>query len=289
MKKISLSDNQSVSLFDIASLDIDISQFADKLRPSFTYLPWDKYELRGRQLATLKTWQLNLSDADQAAFKLFLSSRCELSDLNAYKQLNEVQQNVLQTMQLRRKRAVATFLLSQNDADEHWHIERRATDIFVQTNSAFYPDQRQFCEMEGGVTEDHDFRKILRLLPQLLSQKEVRPERLKVVCHQVSLLATPSTPGHGSPEGIHQDGMDFIVSALVIHRENVDGGLSRIYHRSAPGDYDLDFTHLLQPGQGLLHADRNTSIWHDVTPLTLTDGAEQGIRNTLGFDVEILP
>lgn len=288
MKKIPLSHHGSAGLFDLASLDIATKQFADKLLPFFSCLAWDSYELRGRQLATLKAWLVDQSEFNQADAKLFLAGDCALTDLDAFKQLNDVQKKALQVMPLRRKRAVATFFLSRINANEQWHIERRPTDIFVQTDSTFYPAERQFCEMESAVTEDHDFQKILHFLPQLLSAQDVHPQKLKVVCHQVSLLATPDTPGHGSPEGIHQDGMDFIVSALVIHRENIEGGLSRIYHRPATGNYELDFSHLLQPGQGLFHADRNTQIWHDVTPVTLTHGAAQGMRNTLGFDLEII-
>ncbi len=287
-KRIPLSHNGSASLFELASLDIDTKQFADKLLPFFSRLAWDNYELRGRQLATLKAWLVDQSEFNQAASKHFLAGDCALTDLDAFKQLNDAQKNALQAMPLRRKRAVATFFLSRINADEQWHIERRPTDIFVQTDSTFYPAERQFSEMESAVTEDQDFQKILHLLPQLLSAQDVQPNKLKVVCHQVSLLATPDTPGHGSPEGIHQDGMDFIVSALVIHRENIEGGLSRIYHCPATGNYELEFSHLLQPGQGLFHADRNTQIWHDVTPVTLTPGAAQGMRNTLGFDLEIM-
>ncbi|MDY3245082.1 2OG-Fe dioxygenase family protein [Campylobacter sp.] len=32
-----------------------------------------------------------------------------------------------------------------------------------------------------------------------------------------------------SPEGIHQDGMDFIMSAFVIDRKNINGAKSIIY------------------------------------------------------------
>ncbi len=290
MKKIPLSDKGSASLFDLASLHIDTKQFGDKLLPFFSRLAWDSYELRGRQLATLKSWLLDnhQAEVDQTASKLFLAGECAISDLKAFQQLNETQKNALQAMPLRRKRAVATFFLSRTNANEQWHVERRPTDIFVQTDSTFYPAERQFSEMESAVTEDEDFQKILHFLPQLLSAQDVHPKKLKVICHQVSLLATPDTPGHGSPEGIHQDGMDFIVSALVIHRENIEGGLSRIYHCPTTGNYELDFSHLLQPGQGLFHADRNTQIWHDVTPVTLTPGTAQGRRNTLGFDLEIM-
>ena len=71
-----------------------------------------------------------------------------------------------------------------------------------------------------------------------------------------------------SPEGIHQDGMDFIVPALIIDRVNIQGGQSLVYDaRGVPlreNGYP-DFIEqspnsrvLLPPGHGMLHPDRGS-------------------------------
>ena len=84
--------------------------------------------------------------------------------------------------------------------------------------------------------------------------------------------------------GIHQDGMDYIVSALVISRSNISGGRSIIYGNDKS-------TRILEvelcPGQGILQPDKNTQLWHDVTPIQSLDDISAGSRSTLGFDFTV--
>ncbi len=301
-------------VFNLASLGIDVPTWADKMRPTFLRLPWDSYELRGRQLAALRaasnvehkivsTPSANTVGEGESAFapKDFLNGVCELEALPAFCALEPQVQQRLRAMERRRKRAVATFFISEEGpvdgqtAGQHrhaapskWRVERCASGQFVQYNSPFYPDQRQFDEMEEEVVQDSNFQKILHFLPQLVREAGESVSELKVVCHQVALCATPNTPGHGSPEGIHQDGADFIVSALVLHRENIEGGMSRVYRKKEDGSYTLCFTHTLQAGEGLFQADENTAIWHDVTPVTVADNTSTGLRTTFGFDIHVL-
>ncbi|MDO8598729.1 MAG: 2OG-Fe dioxygenase family protein, partial [bacterium] len=93
-----------------------------------------------------------------------------------------------------------------------------------------------------------------------------------------------------APEGIHRDGADYIVSALVMERDDVDGGMSIVYDPAKDRKL-LEMT--LTPGQGLFQADQLYTLpaeqwlWHNVTPVTLhdTDGDRRGSRNIFGFDV----
>lgn len=71
-----------------------------------------------------------------------------------------------------------------------------------------------------------------------------------------------------SPEGVHQDGCEYIVSALVIDRFNVTGGESRVY---CSNQEKMILSHVLNEGEGLLHADKHSSLWHEVTPISLYD------------------
>ena len=47
--------------------------------------------------------------------------------------------------------------------------------------------------------------------------------------HQSFVQAFPEKAGSNAPEGIHQDGSDYIVSALVVDRGNIVGEISKIY------------------------------------------------------------
>jgi hypothetical protein len=96
--------------------------------------------------------------------------------------------------------------------------------------------------------------------------------------HQIRIVAAPGEPGLPAPEGIHQDGTDFLTLHLV-RRRNVEGGESTIY--------DLDrrpiqkFT-LRQPLDSMILDDPR--ILHGVTAVHSADGQTLGIRDLLGVD-----
>ncbi|MCR2089001.1 2OG-Fe dioxygenase family protein [Campylobacter upsaliensis] len=61
-----------------------------------------------------------------------------------------------------------------------------------------------------------------------------------------------------SPEGIHQDGMDFIMSAFVVERKNIRGAKSIIYMEDKKTRI---FETILKDGQGILQVDANSPLW----------------------------
>lgn len=85
-----------------------------------------------------------------------------------------------------------------------------------------------------------------------------------------------------SPEGLHQDGSNYIVSALVIDKYNIEDGESKLYCTEKD---EFIKSHTLEPGEGLFHIDKGSTIWHQVTPIKLKKPSmEIGYRNILGFD-----
>jgi hypothetical protein len=100
----------------------------------------------------------------------------------------------------------------------------------------------------------------------------------EVRIHQIRIVATPEQPGLPAPEGIHQDGTDFLTLHLV-RRRNIAGGESTIY--------DLDrkpiqrFTMRETLDSMILEDSR---IMHGVTPITPDDGRSTGTRDLLGVD-----
>jgi hypothetical protein len=105
-----------------------------------------------------------------------------------------------------------------------------------------------------------------------------RARAWEVRIHQIRIVAAPGKPGRPAPEGIHQDGTDFLTLHLV-HRRNVVGGESTIY--------DLD----QKPIQSYIMRETLDSmiledprIMHGVTPVFCADGLTPGIRDMLGVD-----
>jgi hypothetical protein len=105
----------------------------------------------------------------------------------------------------------------------------------------------------------------------------------EVRIHQVRIVTSPGQPGLPAPEGIHQDGTDFLTLHMV-RRQNIQGGESTIY--------DLDrqpierFT-LREPLDSMILEDPR--IMHGVTPVQPADGRTMGARDLLGLDFIYCP
>jgi hypothetical protein len=115
----------------------------------------------------------------------------------------------------------------------------------------------------------------------------VAAERLQQVwevrIHQIRIVATAQEPGEPAPEGIHQDGTDFLTLHLV-RRENMVGGESTIY------DLDqrpLQRHTLREPMDSVILEDPR--ILHGVTPVHPADPHSCGIRDLLGVDFIFAP
>lgn len=100
----------------------------------------------------------------------------------------------------------------------------------------------------------------------------------EVRIHQIRVVASPEQPGKPAPEGIHQDGTDFLTLHLV-RRHNIMGGETTIY--------DLD----REPIQSMTMRETLDSliledprIMHGVTQVYPADGQSVGIRDLLGID-----
>jgi len=101
-------------------------------------------------------------------------------------------------------------------------------------------------------------------------------------------MLTYANSGAGSkpaPEGIHQDGSAFIVSALVVERHNVVGGTSRVYYAK---EASPALEYQLQPGEGILQSDTHNEYWHGVTPIYPADPTQNAYRSILGLDIEFV-
>lgn len=108
---------------------------------------------------------------------------------------------------------------------------------------------------------------------------------VKLSVHHTKVVSRASQLASNSPEGIHQDGMDFIMSALVLIKENAAGGTSYIYGSDSKTPI---FVSTLQIGQGIIQPDKNTDLWHSVDKIVPIDSTKEAIRATIGFDFEFL-
>jgi len=184
-----------------------------------------------------------------------------------------------------RRRAIASFM-AEMTRDNGWRIARQPSSIFRMNVADRRSSGRTFHEMSDAVIRDADFQKLLGGIAQMT--RCVRPDvrRLKITAHQISIVARSDAPASNSPEGIHQDGADFIVSALVVARKNIGGGVSNIYGPDRATRY---LSVMLKPGQGIFQADAGSQLWHDVTPIKVAQSlnVSTGVRNIFGFDIVV--
>ena len=96
--------------------------------------------------------------------------------------------------------------------------------------------------------------------------------------HQVRQTTYPTIDAHNSPEGIHRDGADYIVSAFIINRNNILGGESTIYDQNKEVSYKTKLSH----GEGIYQED--IKQWHYVSPIECEQKG-LGFRDILGIDL----
>jgi hypothetical protein len=118
---------------------------------------------------------------------------------------------------------------------------------------------------------------------------ELRPDTraLEMNLHQMFVFADMMSVGDNAPEGIHQDGTDFIVSALVIERAGIVGGESIVYGPDKKTEY---LRRTLQAGEGIFQADKGSELWHYVTSIKEDPETppDYGHRSIIGFDIDVL-
>ena len=93
--------------------------------------------------------------------------------------------------------------------------------------------------------------------------------------HQFRIAASADAEGRPTPEGMHRDGVDWVL-VLLVRRENVDSGVTRI--ADAMGAVLGDFT-LAAPMDAALVDDRR--VQHGVTAIHPLDPSRPAWRDVL--------
>ena len=96
--------------------------------------------------------------------------------------------------------------------------------------------------------------------------------------HQFRVSITGGFDGTSTPEGIHQDGHDFV---CIVHwrSENISGAASRVYDAHKKKIFECPLRGM---GETLYVNDR--THYHDVSPLACCDSSKPGLREVFVFD-----
>ncbi|HVY82701.1 MAG TPA: 2OG-Fe dioxygenase family protein [Steroidobacteraceae bacterium] len=122
------------------------------------------------------------------------------------------------------------------------------------------------------------FQAILRLCFELfhgLTPAASRPAAWHVECHQFRIEARAGEHGQPTPEGLHRDGVDWVLVMLVT-RENIAEGVTSIHDETKKliGRFTLT-----QPLDSAFVDD--SRVYHGVTPVVPIDPARPAYRDVL--------
>ncbi|MBL1202155.1 MAG: 2OG-Fe dioxygenase family protein [Nostoc sp. ZfuVER08] len=117
--------------------------------------------------------------------------------------------------------------------------------------------KREFAELEDALIELDIFR---NLVLAFHDSCKLHPEA-EIGVHQIRTICSPDNLGNPAPEGIHQDGTDFI-GIFSVDRDNIQGGETHLY--AAKKEKPV-FSKILNSGELLLVNDHD--FFHFTTPI----------------------
>jgi hypothetical protein len=192
------------------------------------------------------------------------------------------------------------FAASWNDLEidehmaDHGRYRRRRHAVFVATADGAItrqPHQPHYQSLEynalnGGIArwfapvteaigDGASLRAILSFCHGLFGQFFETPRAWHVEAHQFRIEASADMLGQPTPEGVHRDGVDYVM-VLLIRRHNIASGTTTIH---APDGRALGSFTLAHPCDATLIDDAR--VHHGVTAVTPLDPAQPAHRDVL--------
>jgi predicted RNA methylase len=275
-------------VFSLRSLGLDQEAFITAFSDSFRSLCWDAYDVRRDQIQGLKSALSSPSQADQDLLTDYYLGNSDWDELLGRLQpLPASLLAELSSLEPYRKKATAKVQLGFHAGS--WEVLSRGNSTMTQNvdSSDIRSMARRYPDISPAILDHPLFGQLLSALAGLVRECDPSVTGIEIGVWQVAVVCRPGRPASNSPEGVHQDGADFIVSALVVGRSGISGGASRVY---GPGKENLLFEHTLLPGEGLFQADHGSTLWHEVTAIQADGRGSGGAggRDLFGFDINVL-
>lgn len=134
---------------------------------------------------------------------------------------------------------------------------------------------RNYSNLSKNILEDELFKYLVQIFKKQVDK--VSPVVTKYIqVHQIRVYAN-NLSTNLVPEGIHQDGYNFIAISCI-KRKNIKGGLSNVYNSDK---IKKCYSAILNEGEILILNDRK--MFHDVTNIELNNLNELGYRDIFVF------
>ncbi len=134
---------------------------------------------------------------------------------------------------------------------------------------------RHFDPLEPRFVTSHTLNRLLNWLTTLYDHCEGQPRHWNIRLHPYRILATRHGRGQPTPEGLHRDGVDYIVS-LLVNRRNVAGGETTI----TDNDGCVLWQRTLQTPMDIMIG-KDALTLHGVSPVSRVDLAKDAHRDVL--------
>jgi hypothetical protein len=134
---------------------------------------------------------------------------------------------------------------------------------------------RWFAPVTEAVGDGQSLRTILEFSRALFSRLAAREPHWKIEVHQFRIEAQLGSEGLPTPEGMHRDGVDFVL-VLLVNRENIASGTTSIH---GPDGVERGRFTLTSPFDAALVDD--SRVAHGVTSVKAIDPAQPAYRDVL--------
>ncbi|MFC5577021.1 2OG-Fe dioxygenase family protein [Lysobacter niabensis] len=135
--------------------------------------------------------------------------------------------------------------------------------------------ERWFEPITPAVGASASLQTILRFCRDFFVQLAPETPRWHIEVHQFRIEAKAGEPGEPTPEGVHRDGVDYVL-VLLVNRQNIASGTTTIH--AADGTLLGSFT-LTHAFETALVDDAR--VFHGVTPVTPLDASAASHRDVL--------
>ncbi|MCD8431645.1 2OG-Fe dioxygenase family protein [Tenacibaculum finnmarkense genomovar ulcerans] len=291
-----------IRIGSLTDLAINKADFIASFKPFFdTDLMDDVYLVKNNQIAFLKSIFIKEISSLEKIHQAYFEGNLSKSVLNPWiDKLSENQKKeFLILSKITRQRNISSFTVEKSveksleKQSDNLEVKRIEATSFKQDVSDFRVWKRVFKQASKASVENELFKSLLKQVFLLISEIHPTTQKVKVTSHFMRTISDVQIKGENSPEGVHEDGAKYIVSALVINRTNILGGETQIFEAISEKK-DLIFNTVLEEGEFAFQADTGeekefgTDLWHYVTPIQPINLAEKGVRDIIGFDIEIV-
>jgi hypothetical protein len=135
--------------------------------------------------------------------------------------------------------------------------------------------ERWFAPIEPAIGSDPCLLTILGFCRGLFGRLAPEVRAWRVELHQFRIEARPGEAGHPTPEGMHRDGVDYVL-VLLIRRRHIRRGTTTIH--GLDGKLLGSFTLTAPFDAALVHDAR---VYHGVTPVEPVDPTLPAFRDVL--------